>query len=116
MFGVRVARIEHQIDCSRGEHTAQCANRGKGDPARRCKVADQNFSFDFEPDRKEEEDHQALIDPIDKWFGQPDLSELNRERRMMDKIVGPNSRRINPDKSDGHGCENGKRSMPCRRA
>ena len=86
--GFRIAPVEESIDQGRRHHAAKRCHGGQDDLLARRQVALQNLALDFQPHEKEENGHEAVIDPVDQGLVQADAADVNRDRQFQEVVIG----------------------------
>ena len=95
------ALIDKEVNRSRKQYPAQCpGNRQRGLLHRR-QFARQHLALNFEPDRKEENGHQPVVDQVMQGQPELELSSAGRHHRVQNGFVRGKPWRVRPSKG-GH--------------
>ena len=99
----RIANIQTHINYRGNQHTAKrgyCRQRC----AFRCReMAFDHLSFDFESDKDEEYDHEALIDPMNESPLEYQAADPNMNWRMVYRLIKTGQWRICRNQGERHG-------------
>ncbi len=87
-LGRGVAGVEGEEDRDRDEHAAEGGEDGQGEAAALAQLADVELAPHLEPDDKEEERHQAAVDPLAQALGDARAADLDREGRVPGALIG----------------------------
>src|SRR5262249_1796841 len=78
----RLTPLQRQVDSRGHDHSAEGGNDRQRRLAQRAQLPRDDFPFDFQPDDEEEEGHQPVIDPPQKWLAQSERANAKAERRL----------------------------------
>jgi len=81
------ARVEHQVDSDRDSHPADRGEDGDRQPPAVPQLAQVELALGLEPDDKEEERHQTLVDPMAQVSRDSGAADADREPCGPERLV-----------------------------
>ena len=94
----RIAPVDRHIDQGRQRHAADGGGTGQDDVTRVLELAFEDLALQLEPDEKEEDRHQPVVDPEDGRFLEPLTIDHQPEAGVEKAVVDPGKAGIGHDK------------------
>ena len=87
----RIAGVDGDVDDGGHHHAADGRNDGQRGLAEGRQLALQQLALDLQADQKEEDRHQAVVDPVQQRLVERERADAHADRRIEKAVVEPAS-------------------------
>ncbi len=93
--------VEQHVDQGRHNHSSQSGRQGESRLPEGGQFPHQYLALDLQADVKEEDGHQAVVDPVDKRMGKGKAADAERDLRVPEVGIAFRPRGVRPYQGNG---------------